>query len=171
MLFFIRHKDKEHRVRVESRNNQLFVKFNEEPEEAVDLAYYGHDCTFLDKDKSFFANIVGHKTDYTVWRPAGNVTFEVESEYRRIVSMLRGQEFENENNVYAKMPGKIVKILAAEGQDLEKGQAVIVMEAMKMENEVRTARAAKVTKVCVKEGQAVETGELLMELSGDGSDA
>ncbi len=171
MLFFIRYKDKENRVRVESRNHQIFVKFNEEPEEAVDLAYYGHDCSFLDKDISFSANIVGNKEDYTVWRPAGNLSFEVESEYRRIVSLLRGQEFENENNVYAKMPGKIVKVLAAEGQAVEKGQSVIVMEAMKMENEVRTARAAKVTKVCVKEGQAVETGELLMELSLEGSDA
>jgi biotin carboxyl carrier protein len=171
MLFFIRYKGTENRVRVESRNHQIFVKFNEEPEEAVDLAYFGHDCTFLDKDRNFFANIVGDKTDYTVWRPEGPMSFEVESEYRRIVSLLRGQEFENENNVYAKMPGKIVKILAAEGQAVEKGQSVIVMEAMKMENEVRTARAATVSKVCVKEGQAVETGELLMELSGGDSDA
>jgi biotin carboxyl carrier protein len=170
MLFFIRHKDKEHRVRVESRNQQLFVKFDEEPEMAVDLAYYGHNCSFLDRDQNFFANIVGDKTEYTVWRPNGNLNLQVESEYRRIVSLLRGQEFENENNVYAKMPGKIVKILAAEGQALEKGQPVLVMEAMKMENEVRAARAAKVSKVCVREGQAVETGELLLELSSE-SDA
>lgn len=170
MLFFIRHKDKENRVRVESRNNQIFVKFNDEAEEAVDLAYFGHNCSFLDKDRNFFANIVGEKSDYTVWRPEGNLNFEVESEYRRIVSMLRGQAFENENNVYAKMPGKIVKILAAEGQKIEKAQSVIVMEAMKMENEVRTARAATITKVCVKEGQAVETGELLMELTPPESD-
>jgi biotin carboxyl carrier protein len=165
MLFFIRYKDKENRVRVESRNNQTYVKFNDDPEEAVDLAYYGHNCSFLDQDRNFFANIVGDKSDYTVSRAEGNLSFEVESEYRRIVSLLRGQEFENENNVYAKMPGKIVKLLATAGQKLEKGQPVLVMEAMKMENEVRSARAATVSKVCVKEGQAVETGELLMELA------
>lgn len=167
MLFFIRYKDKEHRVRVESRAGQLHVKFDDGKEEAVDLVYYGHNCTYLSPEgKTFYANVVGEKADYTVWRPHGNLTFSVESEYRRIVSLLRGQEFENENHVYAKMPGKIVKILVAEGQKLEKGQPVLVMEAMKMENEIRAARAAQVTRLCVKEGQAVETGELLLELEG-----
>lgn len=165
MLFFVHYKDTEHRVRVESRNQQTFVTFDDEPEQAVDLAYYGHNCTFLDGDRSFSASVVGDKTGYTVWRPEGNLTFQVESEYRRIVALLRGQDAADDNNVYAKMPGKIVKILAAEGQVVEKGQSVIVMEAMKMENEVRSSRAASIVKVCVKEGQAVETGELLLELS------
>lgn len=167
MLFFMRFKDREYRVRVEIRHGQTFVSFNDEPEEDVDLVYFGNDCSFINKDQVFSANITGQKTAYTVWRPEGNLEFSLESEYRRIVSILRGQELENENAVYAKMPGKIVKILAKQGAAVEKGVPVMVMEAMKMENEIRAPLTGRISTVCVKEGQAVETGTLLMELTTD----
>ena len=164
MIFFIRHGDQEHTVRVETRNGQLVVRYGDEPEEQADLNFFGNDCTFVRDGQVFFANVVGDKTDYTVWRPAGNVQFGVESEYKRIVNMLRGQNLDNENNVYAKMPGKIVKILAKPGAVVERGAPLMVMEAMKMENEIRASRSATIINICVKEGQAVETGALLMEL-------
>lgn len=164
MIFFIRSGDQEHTVRVETRNGQLVVRYGDDPEEAPDLHFLGNDCTLIRNNKVFFANVVGDKTDYTVWRPAGSLRFGVESEYKRIVNMLRGQTLENENHVYAKMPGKIVKILTKVGAQLERGAPLMVMEAMKMENEIRAQRPARVTNICVKEGQAVETGALLMEL-------
>jgi biotin carboxyl carrier protein len=164
MIFFIRHQGKEYTVRVESRNQQTWVKFDDEPEQAIDLVYFGNDCTFLQGQRVFHANVVGEKADYTVWRPEGNVGLSVESEYKRIVNLLRGQELGDENNVYAKMPGKISKIMAQVGSKVEKGSPVLVMEAMKMENEIRVAIDGEVTNICVKEGQAVETGALLMEL-------
>ena len=165
MLFFIRYQGKEHRLRVESRYQQLFISFNGGAEEPVDLFFYGNDCTFIDHNNVFNANIVGQKSEYTVWRPAGNLCFSVESEYRRIVGILKGQELEHENCVYAKMPGKIVKILTRVGSTVAKGDAVLVMEAMKMENEIRAMAAGVVTNISVKEGQAIETGTLLLELT------
>jgi biotin carboxyl carrier protein len=164
MLFFIRYRDKEYRVRVESRQEQLQVSFDKGQEEPVDLFFYGNDCTFIHNNRVFEANIVGKKNDYTVWRPDGSLQFAVESEYRRIVGLLRGQEVEQEGNVYAKMPGKIVKISVKVGAKVEKGDSVMVMEAMKMENEIRSTITGEVSNVCVSEGQAVETGTLLLEL-------
>ncbi len=61
----------------------------------------------------------------------------------------------------APMPGKIVRVLVAAGCDVEAGQGLIVMEAMKMENELRAPRAGRLSEVRVREGQAVETGTLL----------
>lgn len=164
MLFFIRYKDKEYRVRVESRHEQLHLSFDQNDEEPVDLFFFGNDCTFIHQNNVFEANIVGQKADFTVWRPQGNLNFVVESEYRRIVGLLRGQELEQENNVYAKMPGKIVKVLTKVGVRVEKGDPVMVMEAMKMENEIRSTLTGEVVNICVAEGQAVETGTLLIEL-------
>ena len=164
MLFFIHYQGKETRVRVESRNQQTFISVDYGEEHQVDLTFFGNDCTFLYDNNVFSANIVGKKVDYTVWRPEGNLNFVVESEYRRIVGMLRGQDLQLENNVYAKMPGKIVKLLAKVGTQLEKGDPVLVMEAMKMENEIRANIAGQVKNVCISEGQAVETGTLLMEV-------
>ena len=151
-------------VRVESKNQQLMVTFGNETENAVDLTFYGNDCTFLDTDSVFSANVVGNKSDYVVSRAQGNLSFTVESEYRRIVGLLRGTELEQENIVYAKMPGKIVKILKKSGEKVQKGDSVAVMEAMKMENELRASVAGTVQSVMVQEGQAVETGALIMEI-------
>ncbi len=164
MLFYLRYRNKEYRVRVESKNQQLMVTFGNETENAVDLTFYGNDCTFLDTDSVFSANVVGNKSDYVVSRAQGNLSFTVESEYRRIVGLLRGTELEQENIVYAKMPGKIVKILKKSGEKVQKGDSVAVMEAMKMENELRASVAGTVQGVMVQEGQAVETGALIMEI-------
>jgi acetyl/propionyl-CoA carboxylase alpha subunit len=62
----------------------------------------------------------------------------------------------------APMPGKIVKVLVAEGDSVEAGRGVLVMEAMKMENELKAARAGTVQEIRVREGQAVEMGALLL---------
>lgn len=62
----------------------------------------------------------------------------------------------------APMPGKIVKVLVAQGDVVEAGRGVLVMEAMKMENELKASRAGTVQEIRVKEGQAVEMGALLL---------
>lgn len=59
------------------------------------------------------------------------------------------------------MPGKIVKILVAEGTEVEDGQAVLILEAMKMQNEIKSPQKGKITHICPKSGDSVETGALL----------
>ncbi|MGE0452890.1 MAG: biotin/lipoyl-containing protein [Vicinamibacteria bacterium] len=63
--------------------------------------------------------------------------------------------------IQAPMPGKIVRLLAAPGEEVRAGQGLVVIEAMKMENELRAPRAGTLREVKVSEGQAVETGALL----------
>ncbi|HUG53092.1 MAG TPA: biotin/lipoyl-containing protein [Vicinamibacteria bacterium] len=64
--------------------------------------------------------------------------------------------------VQAPMPGKLVRVLVAAGDEVGAGQGLVVMEAMKMENEIRAPRAGRVKEAPVREGQAVETGALLV---------
>jgi biotin carboxyl carrier protein len=59
------------------------------------------------------------------------------------------------------MPGKVIKILKNEGDDVKEGEGVIVVEAMKMENELKSPKAGKVKELKVKEGAAVEAGARL----------
>jgi biotin carboxyl carrier protein len=56
------------------------------------------------------------------------------------------------------MPGRVVKVLVQEGDEVAEGQGIIVLEAMKMENEVTAPRAGAVKGLHVQEGQALETG-------------
>jgi biotin carboxyl carrier protein len=66
--------------------------------------------------------------------------------------------------VRAVMPGKIVALLAAEGDSVEAGQGLLVVEAMKMENEITAPRAGRMSSIKVKQGEAVESGALLLIL-------
>ena len=61
----------------------------------------------------------------------------------------------------ASMPGKIVRILASEGDDIQAGQGIIVVEAMKMQNEIKSPRTGRLQKLMVREGVNVNPGEVL----------
>ncbi|MFQ6032280.1 MAG: biotin/lipoyl-containing protein [Candidatus Zixiibacteriota bacterium] len=62
------------------------------------------------------------------------------------------------------MPGKIVKILVRQGDRVEKGQGLVIVEAMKMENEIRSPNDGVVKKINFKEGDLVDAAELIIEL-------
>ena len=68
----------------------------------------------------------------------------------------------------APMPGLVVRVMAAPGDEVQAGQGLVVVEAMKMENELRAAAAGRVRAVHAREGQAVEKGTVLVELEAMG---
>ena len=65
----------------------------------------------------------------------------------------------------ADMPGRVVSLLAADGDPVERGQGVLVLEAMKMENEVASEADGVLTRFFVEPGAAVEAGDPLFEVS------
>jgi len=69
---------------------------------------------------------------------------------------------EGVQEIKSSMPGKIVKVLVAEGDEVEQGQGLVVVEAMKMENEIKSPKAGFVKKVGVVEEETVEAGALLV---------
>ena len=71
---------------------------------------------------------------------------------------------EGDRTVRAVMPGRVVRVLVAEGAAVEKGAPLLVLEAMKMENEIRSTRAGTVAKLFVNDGQTVESGADLIEI-------
>ena len=62
----------------------------------------------------------------------------------------------------APMPGKVVRVLCAVGDEIAAQQGVLVVEAMKMQNEVQSPKAGKITELRVSEGQTVNAGEVLV---------
>jgi acetyl/propionyl-CoA carboxylase alpha subunit len=59
------------------------------------------------------------------------------------------------------MPGKVIKLLKKEGDEVKQGEGVVVVEAMKMENELKAPKDGKVAAIHVKEGATVESGAKL----------
>jgi biotin carboxyl carrier protein len=68
------------------------------------------------------------------------------------------------DTVFAPMPGKVTKILVKPGQDLSKGQAVLVMEAMKMEYTLKSDIAGKVALIDCQTGDQVVLGKALVKI-------
>ncbi|HPR31273.1 MAG TPA: biotin/lipoyl-binding protein [Prolixibacteraceae bacterium] len=67
-------------------------------------------------------------------------------------------------SVLAPLPGNIFKILVAEGDEVKKGETLLIMEAMKMENNVLAEKDGVVKSVKVTIGQAVLQGDVLIEM-------
>jgi biotin carboxyl carrier protein len=59
------------------------------------------------------------------------------------------------------MPGKVVRILLHQGDEVEAGTGVLVVEAMKMQNEVKSPKKGTIQKILVSEGAAVNAGDVL----------
>ncbi|HEU5260597.1 MAG TPA: acetyl-CoA carboxylase biotin carboxyl carrier protein subunit [Gemmatimonadales bacterium] len=95
------------------------------------------------------------------------VEVEVVDERTRQIQMLTGVHSAAGGGgaVRAPMPGLVVRVEVSEGQRVEAGAALVVVEAMKMENELRAPRAGVVRTVHVESGQAVEKGAALVTLA------
>ncbi len=71
-----------------------------------------------------------------------------------------GVELEGRQQLTAPMPGKVVRVLVTAGQEVQAGQGLLVIEAMKMQNEMRSPKSGKVERLA-SEGQTVNAGEIL----------
>lgn len=70
-------------------------------------------------------------------------------------------EAQGRQQVVAPMPGKVIRVLVKAGDQVEAGQGLLVVEAMKMQNEIRSPKSGTVERLLAAEGQAVNAGEIL----------
>ena len=63
--------------------------------------------------------------------------------------------------IVAPMPGRVVRLLVAENAEVEAGQGIVVVEAMKMQNEIKSPKKGVVKKMSARPGAAVNPGDVL----------
>ncbi len=104
-------------------------------------------------------------------RANGNNAYSVLAGGRHIVAQVekaRGRLFRKAQvaagDVNAPMPGLVVAVNVAAGQQVEKGQVVAVLESMKMQMEFKAPISGKVKEVAVQAGQQVEKGKLMVRV-------
>ncbi len=68
---------------------------------------------------------------------------------------------EGPQKITAPMPGKVVRLMVAEKDEVEAGQGILVVEAMKMQNEIKSAKKGVVQKIMVAEGSNVNPGDTM----------
>ena len=103
---------------------------------------------------------------YTLWMDGFRYEVEALDERARAIRDLSAQAAQTAGPapLVAPMPGLVVRVAVAEGDQVQAGQGLVVMEAMKMENELRAASGGRVARVLVAPGTAVEKGMVLVEL-------
>jgi biotin carboxyl carrier protein len=77
----------------------------------------------------------------------------------------RSQEDTTRGELHAPMPGLVVQVLTHEGEDVEAGHPLVVVEAMKMQNALVAPLKGRVRSIPVSPGTAVETGQLLLAIT------
>ncbi|MEX2465774.1 MAG: biotin/lipoyl-containing protein [Gemmatimonadota bacterium] len=112
--------------------------------------------------------VVAHHTGRGSWNVnvSGHpVEAEVVDERTRAIRELTGSAAAaaGPKPITAPMPGLIVKIEVSEGDEVQSGQGVVIVEAMKMENELKAQATGVVEKIHVAPGDTVEKGQVLVD--------
>jgi acetyl-CoA/propionyl-CoA carboxylase, biotin carboxylase, biotin carboxyl carrier protein len=110
--------------------------------------------------RSVTAEVDGRRYEVDVWLPAGGGGGGTATKPSRRVSHA-GIAGSGTGEVTVPMQGTVVKVLVAEGDAVEEGQTICILEAMKMENAVATDRAGTVAEVRVAAGDAVGAGDVV----------
>ena len=110
-----------------------------------------HECRVSERSKDTFdVTIHGHSHEVMIVDP------------KRLRS---GQNSDRHHHgvaeILAPMPGKVVRVQMEAGASVEKGEGVVVVEAMKMQNEMKSPRAGVVVSINVKPGDTVNAGDVL----------
>ena len=99
-------------------------------------------------------------TDLHLW--VGSRRFAVEvRDPRSLRGRTRAGDERGPRKITAPMPGKVVRLLVHEGDEVEGGRGIAIVEAMKMQNEIKSPKKGTVGKIVVGEGAAVNAGDVL----------
>ncbi len=107
------------------------------------------------EEKSFIIRVNGNEYDV-----------KVQDKYDLLLQQLGMGNLKSTkvNNIKAPMPGLILRFEKNIGDEIKKGDSVLILEAMKMENILKSPGDGKVKNILVKQGQAVEKNQILIEL-------
>ncbi|MGC2646749.1 MAG: biotin/lipoyl-containing protein [Candidatus Sulfotelmatobacter sp.] len=98
--------------------------------------------------------------DLHLW--VGSTRFAAEvRDPRSLRGRARAADGRGPKKIVAPMPGKVVRLLVKEGDEVELGAGVAVVEAMKMQNEIKSPKKGTVQKIMATEGAAVNAGDVL----------
>lgn len=153
---------------VKTENKEF--KINDEVIELDQIRLNADSSHVLYKDKSYLIEVVELVKDEktAVVKINGNIyTLNIEDQYDQLLKQLGMDNLAASKilQVKAPMPGLVLNVLVAEGDEIKKGDNLLVLEAMKMENMIKSPTDGVVKKIEVKQGDKVEKNELLVSFS------
>jgi biotin carboxyl carrier protein len=128
----------------------------------VDAVLTGHDSLSILMDgKSYEIKRERTASDTNVWVAGSRYSVEVRDPRSLRARRRKGGGEDGPRNLVASMPGKIVRVLVSEKTEVEAGQGIVVVEAMKMQNEIKSPKKGIVQRLIAVEGENVNAGDVL----------
>lgn len=155
----------EHELEVREKGEGVFEVNVDGQTHLVDALQLEHGAVSVIVDKASYSVEMEEVGDGKVNVMVRDQIFHIELlDERRLRMRLAGGRFsvEGPQIVEAPMPGKVVRILVAPGDEVVEGQGLVVVEAMKMENELGSPKDGVVKEIHVEEGASVEGGAKLV---------
>lgn len=171
MKYFVTVNGEEHEVELDERQGELVVRYDgAEVETRYDeVDRLGQVGLFLGT-KSYAVSIAGGAQSASVTVAGHLYEVELEDERERAAHQAERARGSRGGDVKSVMPGVVVRLLVAEGDEVVEGQPLLILEAMKMQNEIAAPSPGRITKLFVGEGEAVASGAKLVQLSAPESD-
>jgi biotin carboxyl carrier protein len=161
--------NKSYKMKIEPAAGGTYRVLIDDDEYLVDARRVGGGAilSLLVEGRSYEIHVAGAKGDYHVALVGSAFDVALQDELASRVASDRPGDAAGVQSINAPMPGLIVEIKVAEGDRVEKGQAVAIVEAMKMQNELSAPGPGKVSEVHVKKGDAVASGQPLITLASE----
>ena len=113
------------------------------------------------QNRSFTVHVAPNSENIELWVGSRRFTLSIQNARDR-VSAAKKASAAGPREIRAQMPGKVIKLLAALGDNVQAGQGLIVVEAMKMQNEMKSPKDGIVSRIAIQEGATVAAGETLI---------
>jgi biotin carboxyl carrier protein len=123
-------------------------------------------CSLLVGGVSYVADVMDRDGACVVEVGGETYVIDVEEETRHVIRTRSGATGGHGGQVKAPMPGRITHVAIQVGDRVNRGDTLVVIEAMKMQNELKAASPGAVTEIRVEPGQAVNAGDVLVVLDG-----
>lgn len=135
----------------------------------ADLLANSQGVHLIHEDRSYNTTILERNPmdkQYTVVVNGNRYQVNIADEYDALIKKmgLSVASTQGVADIKAPMPGLVIGIEVEEGQAVEQGTPMLILEAMKMENVLKSNGAGVVKKINIEQGQAVEKGQVLIEL-------
>ena len=152
------------RVEIEEMNKSLYRVSVDGNDLVVDANKTGlSSYSLIIDNRSFEVDVDVSEDEYRVLVDGRSYHIHLIDERRiRLGGVQTGIQLQGRQNVAVPMPGKVIAVLVSEGDRVEKGQGLVIVEAMKMENEVRSPISGEVKEVRAKAGETLEAGAVLV---------
>ena len=151
----------EHPLFIKREDGRVFAEIEGRKYELEIRERGGNEYLLLEDTKVYSCRVEAFRDNYTVHLGRHGYSIRIIDPNRLRSTEGMGRQDHGSVEIVAPMPGKVVRVLVAEGEAVTAGSGILVVEAMKMQNELKTPKTGRVVSIRADPGATVNAGDVL----------